>query len=338
MLLPRVWVTGSRNGLALLCQVLWAKTPEQALEGDRGDMNAILPQLPEALSTEQVIRDVDPARTASSVPQTPGKERESSHEHKLESGIDLRFRHGGLEPRAGAIVPTGRPERRPESTLNLTAQLPVTKLRMRLAWQRYRRMKRVDRKVELDVAGTIEQLTREGVVVEPAQAPHRTNVVRVLILIDEGGSMVPFRYLTSALIESARDSGSSEIRVFYFHDEPGEPLFKEASLLEALTFEEAAGPVAGAGTLIVSDAGAARGNLDLPRVRRTVMALRQLRRLTPNVAWLNPMPVARWSGTTAEAIRGDEVVPMFPYDRDGLIAAIDVLRGRTNRWLRRSTD
>ncbi|NEO74062.1 MAG: hypothetical protein F6K52_32545 [Moorea sp. SIO3H5] len=44
------------------------------------------------------------------------------------------------------------------------------------------------------------------------------------------------------------------------------------------------------------------------------------------MAWLNPMPCNRWTGTTAGEIR--PLVPMFEFSREGLQNAINVLRVR----------
>ena len=84
-----------------------------------------------------------------------------------------------------------------------------------------------------------------------------------------------------------------------------------------------------AGVLIVSDAGAARGNRDVVRADRTADFLRTLRRTNPWVAWLNPVPLDRWEGTTAAEVRDRGPVPMFSLDPAGLYSAVDILRGRT---------
>jgi uncharacterized protein with von Willebrand factor type A (vWA) domain len=58
----------------------------------------------------------------------------------------------------------------------------------------------------------------------------------------------------------------------------------------------------------------------------TDAALARLRIFTKNVAWLNPMPELRWTGTSAATIAHQ--VPMFTLTRRGLDAAVEVLRGR----------
>jgi uncharacterized protein with von Willebrand factor type A (vWA) domain len=77
--------------------------------------------------------------------------------------------------------------------------------------------------------------------------------------------------------------------------------------------------------LIVSDAGAARGGRDQARFRATARLLVGIKQRTAHLAWLNPVPRARWPGTTAQLIGA--IVPMHPMDEDGFGNAIDVLRG-----------
>jgi hypothetical protein len=84
------------------------------------------------------------------------------------------------------------------------------------------------------------------------------------------------------------------------------------------------------GVLIVSDAGAARGNFNEDRVEYTVKFLKQLEQSVSYYAWLNPMPNDSWQNTTAGDIAS--FVPMFEMSREGLNATINTLRGRYVYW------
>lgn len=78
--------------------------------------------------------------------------------------------------------------------------------------------------------------------------------------------------------------------------------------------------------LIVSDAGAARGHRSLQRIQATTEALFHLKQHTSLIAWLNPMPKERWSGSSAQIIA--HLVLMYQMDLDGFNNAIDVVRGQ----------
>jgi uncharacterized protein with von Willebrand factor type A (vWA) domain len=210
----------------------------------------------------------------------------------------------------------------------LAGDLPITRRHMNGAWRHYRRMQRRGVPTMIDVAATVAEMARTGIFLAPVLVPRRVNFARLLILQDEGGSMVPFRRITRPLLESALQGGLARVEVAWFHDVPGATLYRDNALNQPVAFERAVDPYREAAILIVSDGGAARGRLDPRRVTDTVNVLRLLRAVTQNIAWLNPTPRARWAGTTAGEIADAGAMPMFPLKRHGLDAAIDVLRGR----------
>ncbi|MCC5613002.1 isochorismatase family protein [Nostoc sp. CHAB 5834] len=63
-----------------------------------------------------------------------------------------------------------------------------------------------------------------------------------------------------------------------------------------------AGIVTDVCVLIISDAGAARGNFDQERVDNTKAWIEQLQQSVRYYAWLNPMPSECWRQTTAGEI------------------------------------
>jgi uncharacterized protein with von Willebrand factor type A (vWA) domain len=83
---------------------------------------------------------------------------------------------------------------------------------------------------------------------------------------------------------------------------------------------------AGAGLLMVSDAGSARGYLNRRRALQTADFLAEARRFFPAIVWLNPMPRARWAGTTAALIAARPGAHAA-LDAAHLLRAIDILRG-----------
>src|SRR5262249_46127127 len=208
-------------------------------------------------------------------------------------------------------------------------QLPITKRQMKASWRYLRLMRRTGQRVELDVPGTIEQTYRQGVLLEPVLMPRRTNQAQLLILTDEGGSMVPFRQTTQARLESAAQGGLRRVAFYFFHDVPLLYLFNNPLMSQkyAEEIDKALENFSGAGVLILSDGGAARGNLDENRVKQTVNFLRKLRDRKLNVAWLNPVPAERWAGTTAEKIREECGVKITTYDREGVDAPVAAMPG-----------
>jgi uncharacterized protein with von Willebrand factor type A (vWA) domain len=77
---------------------------------------------------------------------------------------------------------------------------------------------------------------------------------------------------------------------------------------------------------IVSDAGAARRDRRLPRIQSTTEFLFRINQRTSLIAWLNPMPEARWVSTSAQII--SHLVPMYPMTKEEMSHAVDILRGQ----------
>ena len=139
-----------------------------------------------------------------------------------------------------------------------------------------------------------------------------------------------WRYLrrfTRDLAETALDDSRLEqVEVVYFHNVPGEYLYGDAYLTRPVKQEEVLSRCTNeTSVLIVSDAGAARGCRRLPRIQATTEALFQLKQRSSLIAWLNPMPQARWTGASAQIIA--HLAPMCQMDQDGLSRAIDIVRG-----------
>ncbi len=233
-----------------------------------------------------------------------------------------------------AIRRSGRddwPMTRPRFSL-LTDYFPVTRRQMKQSWRHLRRPVREGPPEELDVRATVEKVGREGMLLEPVLIPRRSNRAELVLLIDQDGSMVPFHTLSRQLIETVRRGGRlKQTRVYYFHDYPDDYLYRDSARQEA---HPISGVLATIGertaVLIVSDAGAARGNLDLERIERTQSFVEQLKQSVRRYVWLNPMPNHRWADTTAGEIA--RVTPMFELSRSGLDEAISALRGQYIYW------
>jgi len=206
---------------------------------------------------------------------------------------------------------------------------PITLRQMKQSWRYLRRPVREGPPVQLDVESTVKELGRQGVLLKPVLLPRRTNRTQLLLLIDHGGSMVPFHSLSRRFAETALRGGRlGKANTYYFHNCPGEYLSRDSAdqehellqnILDCLHVERT-------GVLIFSDAGAARGGLNPERIEMTEEFLAQLKQKVRYMAWLNPMPFSRWAGTTASKIMRS--IPMFDLSRRGLDDAISVLRGR----------
>ena len=212
---------------------------------------------------------------------------------------------------------------------DLSAQyLPVTSREIKQGWRFLRRRVHEGMLKDLDIAATVEKNCRYGILPEPVMMPCMANQVKLLLLVDQGGSMVPFHHLSRQLIDKAKRGGNiKQVSVYYFQNYPEEYLYSDPNRLKAQLITNFLGSIdKKTSVLIVSDAGAARGNYNPVRIKDTQIFVEQLQQSVNYYVWLNPMPNDSWEYTTAGEIA--RFVPMFEMSREGFSAAIHTLRGR----------
>jgi uncharacterized protein with von Willebrand factor type A (vWA) domain len=205
---------------------------------------------------------------------------------------------------------------------------PLTERQMKQKWRQLRRLVRQGHPTELDLRATLEQISRQGFLLNPVLLPRRSNQTQLLLLLDWDGSMIPFHRLAQGLAETAISGGKfKSVQTYYFNNCPmgyiyGDPYHQQvtaiADFLPKLNSQETV-------ALIFSDAGALRGGFNRRRVAATKYFLGQLQEKVRRLVWLNPLLQERWEGTTAEAIA--QVLPMHPASYQGFQMAIAVLRG-----------
>lgn len=333
----------SRQELILMYKILWGKSAEEQKQIDDllrihlprliplDELNMLLAEtdVEEKPTPSTEAREIlDPPDVPATLPIIDTKpEDRDVNVHKPSSAPDLSFHFGEHKPEVAIPVVEDK-EIQFNSKYDFIGDMPITPRQMKRAWRYYRRMQRVGLASELDIEATLEQRYRRGVFAEFVLVPHRTNMARMLILKDEKGSMTPFNRITNDLLESARTSGLANVKTCFFHDVPEAQVYDDPALTITVPLKQVLTPFAESGVLIISDAGAARGNYDEFRVRKTIQFIRRVKEFTQNIAWLNPTPRERWTGTTAEGIRRECSVAMFTLDRAGLDMAVDALRGR----------
>lgn len=217
-----------------------------------------------------------------------------------------------------------------EANTMLQAYYPISRRSMVYGLRYLRRPVADGPADQLDVEATIAQVTELGVYLSPVYARRERNDAQLLLLIDQNGSMMPFHRFTRDLVETALQESPllpTNVNVFYFQNVTTASLHKNPFLTDPIPLQEVLSACdVDTSVLVVSDAGAARGYRQRERIRSTTRFLRQIKRHTSLLAWLNPMPSSRWLGSSAEIIAN--LVPMFQMDNDGLSNAVDVLRGQ----------
>jgi uncharacterized protein with von Willebrand factor type A (vWA) domain len=145
--------------------------------------------------------------------------------------------------------------------------------------------------------------------------------------MDVSPSMAPWRSLNRLLAESLREGRLGLAARYYFHNVP-DRLFETETLTRPVPLDTAFEQTGASTLLVISDAGAARGRRNRGRIAATKALLEKIAGRWQPVAWANPMPRPRWPGTSAERIARFPGLAMSEMTEDGLVQAIDVLRGQ----------
>ena len=335
--------TTNDKELRLVCQALWVKTDDERRHFD-AYFERMLKEHQRATAGHQQQLPLEPAETATPQTPLPG----TSNQPTLESIPTAPPPSDSFSAQGRAITPdreTVEPEtlraelmktlvparpitRIPRRFILTTDYYPVSSREMKQNWRYLRRMVREGPKVELDVDETVKKFGREGILLEPVLVSRRLNRVELLLAVDRGGSMVPFHLLGRELADTAQRGGrQARAGISFFHNVPVDHLYSDPAMVEGKKIDTLLANLHTDRTvvLIFSDAGAARGGYNADRIQRTQVFLDQLRGAVRRTVWLNPMPRARWEGTSAADIA--RLVPMFEFTRRGMLNAIDLLRG-----------
>ncbi|HKH44630.1 MAG TPA: hypothetical protein VKM72_08210 [Thermoanaerobaculia bacterium] len=309
-----------RQSLLRLLETLWVRTEEESRQ-----LNLLFREI-------SVPTDEEIAALLGGEPPPPPKPKEdtdnvvqgeASGEPAQVPQIQFSAStQAGLGLPQAQVAPSGR------EPFILHPRPPVSLRSLIVTWRRFRRAIRSGPKVELDLAATIAEQSRRGYLTQPVLVPSRRNLARLVVLVDASPSMAAWRSLHPALAESLREGRLGLAALYFFHNVPDEHLYETETLTGAVPVGELLERHAGSTLLIVSDAGAARGRRDRERIESTRQFLDRVSGSWQPVAWVNPMPRRRWKGTSAERIARFSSLTMTELNEDGLIQAIDLLRGR----------
>lgn len=72
---------------------------------------------------------------------------------------------------------------------------------------------------ELDIRGTVDGTCRQAGILDIKMQPPRKNRLKLMVLIDSGGSMKPYEELCSLLFQSLNKANTfSDLKIYYFHN------------------------------------------------------------------------------------------------------------------------
>jgi len=210
---------------------------------------------------------------------------------------------------------------------------------MRVALKRLRQLTRVGEASELDLDETIDETCRNAGEIEFVFRPPRKNDVRLLLLMDVGGTMDPYVESVSRLLTALHEErGLRAFEPYYFHNCVYDSLYTRGRMLTADAVPT--GDVLRRldqrwKVVLVGDAAMhpaellePHGNIDPRRHSQTpgVVWLRRIAEHFDRAVWVNPEPPREWEFVqTTRVIR--KLFPMFHLSVDGLGEAVQALVG-----------
>lgn len=217
-----------------------------------------------------------------------------------------------------------------ESNYLLTNDYHVISFReMIQSWRYFRLRQSKQESDEIDIKNTIDKIAQQGVFTEVSFkkiASNRDDAL--LIFVDRRGSMTPFHQFTEQLVRTAIQSGGHKnAKVFYFQNYPLDYVYETAQLTNPIPLQNVfvSTSLEHTYTIIISDAGAARGNENSGRIEASLAFVDKLWRNVKDVVWLNPMPRNRWRGTSAAKLAQHPSIKMYSFydaNRLGMTLAI----------------
>jgi hypothetical protein len=218
---------------------------------------------------------------------------------------------------------------------NLDDKVELGTRNIKMALRKLRRFARRGAPDELALADTIDATARSGGWLDIRMQAERHNVVKVLLLLDVGGSMDDHVRTCEELFSAAR-SEFKHLEHYYFHNFTYEALWRD----NRRRFAEHIGTVELMRTygtdyklILVGDATMSPYEITQPggsvehwNAEAGSVWLARLIKHYPKFAWINPQPQARWRHHASIEIARELLEGrMYPLTLAGLDDAIDAL-------------
>jgi hypothetical protein len=210
---------------------------------------------------------------------------------------------------------------------------------LKLALRRLRRWAREGEANELDLGGTIHATAANGGSLDLKMRPERHNKVKVLLLLDIGGSMDDYIEESAQLFSAAR-AEFKHLETWYFHNCPYEILWRNNrrrfdATTPTLEVMNTYGPdwkliFVGDATMSPYEISEAGGSVEHWNEEAGAVWMARLLKRFPNAIWINPRDPRAWnSATSIRLLRQMMAERMYPLTLDGLERGLrELQRGR----------
>lgn len=219
---------------------------------------------------------------------------------------------------------------------NLKDDVELETRNMKLALKRLRKITREGTEDELDLHQTIKKTSENAGMLELKMLPKKKNNVKILLLLDIGGSMDDHIALCSQLFSAAKYEFKN-LEFFYFHNCVYEMLWKDStrrwgefiSTYDVLNKYNSDYKI-----IFVGDASMSpyeimmkQGSVEHYNEEAGIVWLNRLKNKFSDLVWLNPLAKEEWQFTrSVQMIEEFTEHRMFPLTIRGIGEAVDVLR------------
>ncbi len=217
---------------------------------------------------------------------------------------------------------------------NYRSDLVLDVRQISIALKGLRELTRFGAEDELDLEHTIDATAKNAGDIELIWRQPRKNSVKVLLLMDVGGSMEPFALLCSQLFSAANSSSHfKDFKFYYFHNCIYDNLYENVELNTVVGTDHllrTLGPEYK--VILVGDARMGpwelterHGAVNYYEVNETpgIVWLNRFATHFTHSVWLNPDDPQVWAHPTVQAIA--RMFPMYPLTLDGLAMAVKAL-------------
>lgn len=219
---------------------------------------------------------------------------------------------------------------------NLKDDVELGTRNMKMALKRLRKISRAGNEEELNLEQTVRKTSENAGMLSLQMQPIKKNNVKILLLLDIGGSMDDHIELCSQLFSAAKYE-FKHLDFYYFHNCVYEMLWKDSSRRWGefvSTYDVLHKYNSDYKLIFVGDAAMSPyeimykfGAVEHYNEEPGIVWLERLQQKFPDMVWLNPAPIADWKTTHSTQILQEYTKNrMFPLTIAGITDAVEALR------------
>jgi uncharacterized protein with von Willebrand factor type A (vWA) domain len=271
------------------------------------------------------------------------KQRHDGGSKWIGTGGTSPFGHSGKSPTGIRIGGTSQGRSAVQVAVerhfkNYRSDVVLDVRQIQAALKQLRQLSRIGPQDQLNLRSTIDATCRNAGELEFIWEAERRNNVKLLLLMDVGGSMDPHAHLCNLLFSAANSATHfKDYQHFYFHNCIYDKLYTDIERKEGISTDHLLRTLdpgyrlilVGDATMALSELNMVNGAIDYWEQNSTpgIIWLRRIADHFSHRIWLNPEPMRTWTHPTVTLI--EKLFPMYELTLDGLDQGIKKLIART---------